>query len=342
MVLEGGFSIGKEIHRTIHNNEAELILEYHQKDRPDEKNFVGIYGDKEIQDDMDDLERMKERFSTDMHHLSSQEKTKIEEGKKRSEALEATIVGLADFGWFGSDTQTSRTHEHDDVFQGIDAILEIPRQKKDRKLESPKRLALAVDASTDQRTEIIREKIIRNSKKVFGTHRRPPKLKYFESKIQKVKSSDGKKVPYRGSLDFVVPVVVGLESSEANNLMSLYVRFLKLNQVENKNSEQKKDLTAVRAEILRHPAQAIFLKQITDQLNMYLNLAESADKKLPTKVVEQINELRTTFADFSIEKINDGIELGKLATDPVYKEIERISRELTPENIGLTKITTSP
>jgi hypothetical protein len=338
---EGGLSIHHEVRHTINAREAELILEHHKKDRPDEKKFVEIYGDAEIQNDMNDLERMQEKFSVDMNHLSTQEKEKIDQGKKRSEALEATIVGLADFGWFGSETQTSRTHEYDDVFHGIDAVLEIPREKKDKKTDRPQRLALAVDASTDSRSQVVQEKIIRNARKVFRTHRWPPKIKYFESKIQTIKI-DGKKVPYRGSLDFVVPVVVGLESNEANNLMSLYVRFLRHNENKSKTTEQKKDLAAVRNEILKHPAQTIFLRQITDQLDMYLNLSEMSDTPLPADVLEQIRELHATFSDLSINKINDGIGMENLANDVVYKEIEKVSKEITVEKIGLKPTPTSP
>ncbi len=226
-------------------------------------------------------------------------------------------------------------------FSKTDAFLEIPRSRKEKgRDQKPQRLALALDSTSDRREQVLADKLTINTKKIVGVGEKKPSVKYFESKIEKVKRPDGTKVPFRGKLDFILPVVIGLDSSHANNIMSLYARFLKLEQLQKRTPDQVKTRAELIREISNHPAQVIFLRQISEQLSMYISILEKSDHSEKDNLIPQILQLQKTFEDIQGDKIK--IDPTPIEKDPVYLAIKKVAQNMTPEKIGLTTITTSP
>lgn len=323
------FTFGaQEIMREIRDTEVDYILEESEKNRPTEDDFKKVYGEEEVERDKETVQRLKEKFRDNLERgdITRDEHKRIESGKRRSEALEATIVQLADFGWFGSNSYMTRTTEYDDIENGIDAVLEI--EQDDGGAAEPQRIALAVDASTDSRIEVVRGKIDRNLKKILGTYKKPPEVKYFQSQVEEDEEGN----PAKKKLEHIVPVVIGLESTHANELMSLYVRMLKLKANPNTSKDPKGDLKALKQKILKHPAQVIFLQEMNAQLELYRTVLEEKPTSTTTDLLDQIKNLQETIRDITFDKAK--IDSSTMEKDAVYTEIRATCNKFTSEALG--------
>lgn len=271
-----------------------LILESSKEEKVDEQTFSDIYSSDEIARDKAEVKRLQEQWKLANDRLTPHERNQQELAKLRSDALEATIVHMGELSnWFGENAYVFRTTTCDDVLNGIDAVVEIEPDEQSVE-KKPQRFALAIDASTAADTNVITEKIYRNTEKIMGTYKKPSRVKYFESQITSADEDE----PFKGQLDNIIPVVVGVEMKNAAPLMSLYMEILKLKRISKRSPEQKQELKLKLAQAAIHPSQRLFLDEISAQLNMYEALI--GDKK--PELLNEIQRLQDFIIDLKITK----------------------------------------
>lgn len=279
-----------------------LILSAAEK-RPELDNFSDIFPTDEIKRDEQLLAAAKRNFSENEEHLTDEEVQKTREGKLRSEALEILVTNQAELNdWFGDNVLISRTTEFDDVINHVDAVLEF-----DLGEDNPETIALAVDASMRNDYHLTTSKIRRNIKSITG-ETRPTEVKYFESQIDRNKRS----------LRHIIPVVVGLEGNNCNQLFADFAQIIKLKRIPEKNGLQKETLHNLNEKMKTNPAQIAFLLEIQKQLEFYKNLVEkkTTEEGVNSKQLERLIGI----IDSVLSEKKD-IKLGELENDGVLKTI---------------------
>lgn len=233
----------------------ETILEFEETvDRPDPRDFCDVYEKEEVKKDLQELKLKKKKIKKKEEGMAEDEKRVKRKNDKRGRAFETLFSEQSHEGeWFGSEAMVSRTSEYDDVMNGIDLMVEIPK-------EETKRLALAVDASVSSDEEVIREKVTRNIRKI-GNRKKSPQVKYFEPQV----FGENK-----GKVEGLLPVVVGAERKHANKLFDLFAELKKLEKVDG-SKERKQSL---RQELASHPLHCVFLEEIKIQLEAYKKIFE--------------------------------------------------------------------
>ncbi len=294
-----------EYQKNIEN--VEIVLASEEKKRLNEIDFIDDkrtgFSREDIQRDIEATSKMEERFKKDWDYLSEKDIQRIKEGKKKSEALEVIIIDKGEkLGWFGCNARLSRTSKFDDIFNGVDGIVEFDKQE-----DNPYGIALEIDASMNPDKKVIKRKIARNTDKVLGRGK-PIEIKYFQSKI----TGEKKK------LTFVVPVIVGTEGNNANRLIQLFADIERLKKSE-KNEEARKKLEEAKND----PAQIIFLRETKIQLEMYVSSLEKEGglKQLYKKEVEKLAEIIN-----NILNSKNHINSERLESDRVYNLIKEFSR----------------
>ncbi len=260
------------------------ILKSEHLRRLNEEDFIDIYGEQVVRNDLKAVKRLEETDHPD--YLNESELARHERGKRRSEALEVIISEQGEFNdWLGPDALMIRTSEYDDRLNGVDVIIEFNPEEQDEQNEI-ERIALAVDASMRPNYLTVNKKISRNINKLFG--KQSMEVKYFQSRITEKK----------GKLRTIIPVVVGIEGDNANELMKSVVQVSRLEQSElaKENSpeitkEVKEAKRSLMDKLTKHPAQIIFLEEIADQLKMYLALIDKRPSEKPILSKDKIQSL---------------------------------------------------
>ncbi|MEK9174492.1 MAG: hypothetical protein AAB725_00790 [Patescibacteria group bacterium] len=280
---------------------VDLILRSESEARPQPEGFADVFDAKEIERDTRELTRVKDKIAQELDHLNFLERDKIEQGKRRSDALEIIVGDQVELNdWFGPNAILARTTEYDDFFNGVDAVVEFSVDEE----ENPERIALGIDASMKADMATVERKVSRNIEKVVGG-RPPAEVKYFESQA----------ADFKGRLEAIVPVVIGMDGEDCDRLMGLYAQLIKLKRQE--RTETIKALTREKMlEMQNHPAQRVFLEEMCLQLEMYLDLLdrESVDsrhsvyKDKVTKALGIIKEILETKVDIGTADLtNDGV-----------------------------------
>ncbi len=280
---------------------VDLILRSESEARPQPEGFADVFDAKEIERDTRELTRVKDKIAQELDHLNFLERDKIEQGKRRSDALEIIVGDQVELNdWFGPNAILARTTEYDDFFNGVDAVVEFSVDEE----ENPERIALGIDASMKADMATVERKVSRNIEKVVGG-RPPAEVKYFESQA----------ADFKGRLEAIVPVVIGMDGEDCDRLMGLYAQLIKLKRQE--RTETIKALTREKMlEMQNHPAQRVFLEEMRLQLEMYLDLfdRESVDsrhsvyKDKVTKALGIIKEILETKVDIGTADLtNDGV-----------------------------------
>lgn len=293
---------------------VDLILAREKESRPNPKDFEDIYDIEEVEKDGKFLEVVKRQFEDDLNHLSLETQESLRKGKRRGEALEVVITkGIAEERWFGRKAKIGRTSEYDDTINHVDTVLEFDSGNE----EKPEVIALAVDASMRSDYLLASKKMRRNIESVVGRNdRKPTRVKYFKSRVNE----------YKGSLEAVIPVVIGLEGQNCNELFDLMGQIIKLESQHDRSETQNKILNEKRRELSKHPAQRIFIEEIKAQLVFYKELvSEQGSGQIDLSSLER---LITIFN--SIDEIKRDIEVGDLAEDVVFNEIKNIKNTYTP------------
>ncbi|MDD5464384.1 MAG: hypothetical protein PHP62_04495 [Candidatus Moranbacteria bacterium] len=259
--------------------DCELVLKSGYSSRIDLDAFRDIYPGAEVDRDKQWAEGLKKKLA---------ERDRLE-GKElvyaaiRSDALETLIVDQAEMNnWFGENSFLTRTSEYDDKNNHVDAILEFAVEGEDG--EVAKRLALAIDTTmaSSKSNNVVNDNIEKNIEAVKYDR---TTVKYFESQVDN----------YKGRLRHVLPVVVGVDMTNSDDLISLAASMAKLEStirdpkaIVNKEN-LKINLTKAKKEMLDHPAQLLFLEEIKAQLEMYAGLGIYKDNEQLMSILETIN-----------------------------------------------------
>jgi len=172
--------------------------------------FYDIYDKQKLNDDRRDLTDIKEKFARDDKPLNAKEMAKEERRKRVSEAVEVTLAYCGETqDWFGENAYLIRTSEYDDVINGVDLVVEFDLGSED---DEPRRVALTVDVTTAVEKSVLEKKIKRNAEKTFTRKGdKKAQIKYFKSEAN----------DYKGPLENIVPIVIGLEWQNAVKLLEL-------------------------------------------------------------------------------------------------------------------------
>jgi hypothetical protein len=162
-------------------------------------------------------------------------------------------------------------------------------------------------------------KMRRNIESVIGRNdRKPTRVKYFKSRINN----------HKGPLEAVIPVVIGLEGKNCNELFDLMAQIIKLENQKDRNETQNNILEERKRNLAKHPAQKIFIEEIKAQLVFYRELvSEQGSGQIDLSSLER---LITIFN--SIDEIKRDIEVGNLAEDVIFNEIKNIKNTYTPQS----------
>ena len=300
--------------RSKHMENVELVLQSASHERPNEKDFGDLYDETTIKRDLDVVRILEQKFHEHIEHLTPSEMKRVEEGKKRSEALEVIMVeGGELYDWFGDRAFLSRTAKYDD-YNGIDGVLEIVREESEDGGQEPHDIALAIDASMRPDLASVERKIRQNVEKVTGPKK--PRVKYFQSAVNGVQKR----------LTMVLPVVVGVEGKHAEELTDLFGEVIRMRAVKDRPDSARQLLKEKLDDIAKHPAQVAFLQEILVQLDGYAALfAKRADAN-SRAYGEKAKELSGIIAGLLAEK--DAIELGDYTNDGVLVAIEEMAGKM--------------
>lgn len=300
--------------------DAEIILgSRDETKRFKEADFADTFDEKSRGDDAAEVTRLRQAFADELKNKTPEQLERKREGKIRSEALEAIIV---DFGellqWFGAKAKLTQTAEFDDLSHGVDGIIEF-----DLPDERPYRMALVIDASMKPVFDSLEKKINNNIEKIVGKEKQAT-VKYFESKV------DG----YKGPLNLVVPTVIGVEGDNANELIKLFSEIIQLKNKPRRDYMDEDELDQKMRAAEKHPAQIVFLREIQEQLSMYVHLIDKTlktDTPTPRKR-DVLNLYRPEIIRFSsiIQDLLDQkktISEGHLQNDGVHKTILKVVDE---------------
>jgi hypothetical protein len=285
---------------------AKSVVGHPRAERPELRGFikkfhnVEEYGKEVVSDDIRAVERAEKSFNH-------------KEGDVISEAFEISLIDLGELAQWLGDAKMQRSSKFDDYFRGIDGVAEF-RQGED----APHRIALVIDATIGKSAsgasmETVRDKVERNIAKVIN---REVNMKYFKSAV------DG----YKGKLENIIPVVVGVEGKTAQEIITLYAEIISLKNKEPKSLEDEKKLAYKLHDAQNHPAQIVMLEQIRTQAQMYIGLLENLGEEYSAYLQEavKLNEISETLL---MEKAD--IETGGYANDNVLNAIRQISEEKT-------------
>jgi hypothetical protein len=312
--MESREFVSQNIDRAEHMENVELVLKSASQERPDERNFADIYSQSIIERDLEVVHILERKFHENLDHLTPSEMKRVEEGKKRSEALEVIMVeGGELYNWFGEKAFLSRTGKYDD-YNGIDGVLELVREEGEDGEQESHTIALAIDASMRPDFSSIKRKIDRNVEKMTGPKK--PRVKYFQSAVNGSKKK----------LTMVLPVVVGVEGKHAEELTDLFGEVIRLRAVKDKTEPAKKLLKEKLDSIASHPAQVIFLQEITDQLNGYAALFAKGTDHDSVAYSKKAKELSGVISEIIETKMD--INPGKYIDDGVFLAIEAVSKEI--------------
>lgn len=283
--------------------------------------FRDIYPAEEIASDKQTVARQAREH--ELNRLSGLD----HRAEQIGQALEAAIEEAINLhGWFSGgqvEAHYIRTTLYDDFTNGVDGVLEFSVRTKTGQVH---RLALAIDASLNKKTEALEKKISLSTKRVLGRPDAaitgPTTVKYFESKAE----------PYRGPLEHVVPVVVGIDAKDCFDLIERLARTIRLKEAaphsETLSEKLQKETGALRA----HPAQIIFLKEIELQLRRYRQLLDTPMAIAPTVKKKDLEILLGIIKYIAEAKHYEGVALGEFEQDGVFAEIKRQTVRLaTPE-----------
>lgn len=308
--------------RRVDNN-CDLIIsdqKSHSCLRYDLNYFSDVFSQEEIEKDNALVESIELSFKKNIEHKPTDEAEKIFHSKKRSEALEIIVANQIELNdWLGENALFYRTTKLDDYTHGTDAVAEFDIG------EEPERLALAIDSTSRTDLAHIEEKIDRNISKILNNKL---EIKYFESQVKK----------FKGSIKNVIPVVIGLEGSNTNELINQFAQLIRLKEKFNstnpaisinEKTTARQIYNRSKKEMVKHPVQMVFLYEIKAQLDMYKTiLIRENNPSISVKVsdVDRIEEIISDVIE-SKNQIEKSPEMVDLKNDAVLNLIEYVSRK---------------
>jgi len=299
-----------------------LILENRFESGLKPEDFQDIYSPADISADQVKVSDIKKRQEAKLENLSDFEREQAEIGKEKSRALEVIVADQVELNnWFGENVILVPTLEYDDLINGTDAVAEFDAGEE----KAPKRIALAIDVTMrpdfPSSASKLEGKMDRNIAKVTGQdeHKRfvpPVEIKYFQSEIE----------DFKGRLETIVPVVIGVEGKNADGLIVDFAKFLELKSKANRTPEIKDQIRAKRADLENHPAQRVFLEEMKRQLEMYLIILKKQKLDEAHAVYkEKIRQVHKIIMDILASK--QDVTLDRWESDGVFAQISEIAQK---------------
>ncbi|NCC71273.1 hypothetical protein EOM09_06850 [bacterium] len=226
---------------------AEKIVKEKEEYRILEDSFHDIYEDSEIESDKKYVLEMKKKFREN-------ETRESEKTKTIANAIEIIIndqIELAD--WLGEETYTYQTSEYDDIRNGIDAVLEFINEDEENNQTF---LGIAFDITYKND---VAKKFLR-IKKEIDEHKNKG-IKYFQSE----------NTDYKGPIENIPRLVIGLDIKSGEELIELYC--------ENRNKELSK-----------HFFQFELIDELLYQLDIFIKYSEKVKNKEALTSYEEIKE----------------------------------------------------
>lgn len=226
---------------------AEKIVKEKEEYRILEDSFHDIYEDSEIESDKKYVLEMKKKFREN-------ETRESEKTKTIANAIEIIIndqIELAD--WLGEETYTYQTSEYDDIRNGIDAVLEFINEDEENNQTF---LGIAFDITYKND---VAKKFLR-IKKEIDEHKNKG-IKYFQSE----------NTDYKGPIENIPRLVIGLDIKSGEELIELYC--------ENRNKELSK-----------HFFQFELIDELLYQLDIFIKYSEKVGNEEASILYKEIKE----------------------------------------------------
>ncbi len=179
----------RAMHRTIKSMHPEAVRIL-KEDAIDPNDFIDLYGEENVQRDLDKVEKTKSGFDST-------------ESKPAAEVFEALVYQNVELSnWLGPNAETIRVSEFDDIMNHVDLIVEFTDES------AAQHLALGVDVT-------------------FGSISMQKKFDRIKSEIDEDKLADVKYFKahgYRGSLEQVPRIVIGVDIDKVVALAGYWER----------------------------------------------------------------------------------------------------------------------
>jgi len=251
-----------------------LLVPAHKISAIQPESFTG-YDQQAIKRDLEAVEKKEQIFSRE----GSGEQARTQ---RRAELLEAMLneqISAKATKWLGNDSESIVASRYDDIFNGVDLILEMVRE------EGFKHLALNIDVTSSpshlyEKLSGIKEKIR------SGTLSR---VKYFRSK--------GTQPKFMGELSNLPKVVIGVDAKTIRELSMLRIDYhtaRKGSKLEENGAEIRKSLAKKAGEALRkmakHRIQILIIKEIELQLHAFSEFARKHNQEEAASAYESALE----------------------------------------------------
>ncbi len=289
---------------------CDFVIANQAKQRINEMDFVDIFGAEDVKNDIKFAQQLEKKFKEDSDRFTDEELETIKERDIKSQALETMIVNQGDeFMWFGADAVVQRASEYDDLKNGVDAIVEFEKQTGNE--TKYHHIALAIDAVMASDFSVVDRKIKKNLWKI--------KEPEGGANVKYGITENGAK---KGRIQIAIPVVIGLEGRRVDELVETTSQIIRLQAQKERSQSAQEVYNAKVIEFMSHPAQKVFLKQITLQLDMYQKTLKNIVGNRTREYSEKINELQDIFRQLEQEKKD--IKIGDCTDDKVLEFIETI------------------
>lgn len=244
----------------------------------------------------------KEDIERDLGLVEKREKQfEHDDSQKPAEVFEAIMLHQGELSnWFGQHAETIKTSRYDDVFNGIDIIVEF----ENTTAKELSHLGVAVDVTFG--TTGLQKKIERIKKEIDRGEL--ARVKYFYSEKEGVREPRD-----------VARVVVGIELNQVVELAALWLQ--------QKNFQYKEIRSKANHALAAHPASRAMLEEISLQLERFKDYANKNNKKALSDIYEK--DLVIVKAILA-EKQKAGIRMGELKDDRVYNSIKETVERLFP------------
>lgn len=283
--------------------DAQLVINTFDKARPRilERSFAGSYPAPEIEADIKLTERLSAEFTKRDEQAGAEGFLRAKETHQLATAME--VIVAQPLTWWGKG-KTTRTSTYDDYINGVDAVLEIPGEQH---------IGFALDFSTSGFQQIIKQKIDRATDHVLVPGR-PAEVKYYISPVTKKKERIT-----------VIPIVIGLDGNDAKELVSLVSGVIRMRDQAANNPVMKEKLAKGFEALQKHPAQMVFILEISSQLARYRRLLENATDPRLVVMRERIASMIEFIHELAEAKVKEGIWTDNLEEDGVFKTIKELT-----------------
>ena len=283
--------------------DAQLVIDTFDKARPriPESSFVGFYPAEDIKADLKLTERLSAEFVKRDEQAGAEGFLRAKETHQLATAME--VIVAQPLTWWGKG-KTTRTSQYDDYVNGVDAVLELPGSQH---------IGFALDFSTSSFQQIIKQKIDRATDHVLVPGK-PAEVKYYISPVTKKKESIT-----------VIPIVIGLDGKDAKELVSLVSGVIRMRDQAAKNPVMKERLTKGFEALQKHPAQMVFILEISSQLARYHRLLEKATDPRLVAMRTRIGSMIEFIHELGEAKVKEGIWTDNLEDDSVFRTIKELT-----------------